>query len=713
MSISAVFLSGLTGLRAAQTGLKAVTQNIANANTPGYVRTEVMLSAPTGIGLGGGVEVTGIRRAADRFLATASYLAEAARGASAARADILDRAQLAFGDPNSGSTIFSSLDSFWSALTELGVDPASSLRRNDAVSALASTFDEVQRVGASLQGLISEADERIAESVEEAQDLVNRIAALNREIQLTRRTGADSSSAENAQAALVDRLAVLIEINVSPQNDGGVQVRSTGGALLVGVDAAQFSYSPTSSSFAARNAIAYNPQLGANASLDQYLLDGEIAGLIHARDRDLMGMVEALGGFSGALADALNAVHNENASSPAASELVGRQTGLIGSDAVGFSGRAVVGIVNANGELRQRLTIDFDAQTITGESPAAVYSFAPGFIDDFESALNSALGAASPAGSATFEEGVLSLSLGAGGGLVIQQDPSAPSSRAGRGFSHFFGLNDLVSRETPLFFESGIRGADDHGFGASGELIYQVRDDVGRLLGQRTISFGSAGTTWNSLLSTLNASGTGLGDFGTFALDAQTGRMSFTPFAGVTVELNYDSTSRGDTGVSFTSLHGLSRAATAGRALDVAVNDAVRADPLRLAVGRPDLTGALNSKIIEAGDGRGASALSAARDRQRGFPAAGVLGSQTTTLANYAARLGGEAGRLAQDAERAAAGANAVATAANDRRAEVESVSLDDELMKMTVYQNAYAASARVLQTATEMLDVLLSLGLR
>ena len=38
---------------------------------------------------------------------------------------------------------------------------------------------------------------------------------------------------------------------------------------------------------------------------------------------------------------------------------------------------------------------------------------------------------------------------------------------------------------------------------------------------------------------------------------------------------------------------------------------------------------------------------------------------------------------------------------------------MDDELMKMTVYQNSYAASARVIQAATEMMDVLLSLGIR
>ena len=54
-----------------------------------------------------------------------------------------------------------------------------------------------------------------------------------------------------------------------------------------------------------------------------------------------------------------------------------------------------------------------------------------------------------------------------------------------------------------------------------------------------------------------------------------------------------------------------------------------------------------------------------------------------------------------------------MATAAIDRRSQIEGVSLDDELLRMTTYQNAYAAAARVIQAATEMFDVLLTIGLR
>lgn len=717
VGLTSVLLSGLSGMRASQTAMATISQNIANANTPGYVRTQVTLAPRSDLGAGAGVEVTSIKRAADRFLATASYIAESARGSAAARGDLLSRAQANFGDPASSTSMFAMLDDFWSSMTEISVDPASQLRRGDAVSALQQMYAEVQRVGTSLQNLVAEADQRIADAVDQAQDLMNRIAQLNTEIQLNKRTGADATGAENAQAQLIDQLSTLMDVRVTPTADGGVHVRTSGGALLVGVTAAKINYEPNATPYTSHGFIRINEDLGTQANLEPYLMGGEIKGLLQARDVDLVNLSEALGGFAASLGDALNQVHNENSSSPAVGRLVGRQTGLLGGDALGFTGNAVMGLTDASGNLAQRLTIDFDAQTITGEDPAGTFSFAGGSINAFVTALNSALGAADPAGSATFVDGVLTLDVGNGGGLVVQQATTDPSNRAGRGFSHFFGLNDLVSRPTPMFFETGLDGGDLHGLTAGGEITYEVRDSLGRSVATRTISISGAlaGPTsdWDDLLAELNATGTGVGEFGTFALDATTGRIGFTPNAGYKVSLVGDSTGRGNTGVSFSSLHGLSQSSTAGRAVEVNVDAEISANPGRLAVGRPDLTADIGDRIIEAGDNRGSAALVAARDTVRSFSASGAMGAQSTTLAVYAARLGGEAGRMAADAERAATGALAVANAAADRRSAVEGVSLDDELLRMTTFQNAYAAAARVIQAATDMLDILMSIGYR
>ncbi|MEZ5958943.1 MAG: flagellar hook-associated protein FlgK [Hyphomonadaceae bacterium] len=719
VGLTSVLLAGLSGLRASQTGVATVSQNIANANTPGYVRTEMTLAPRTQIGAGAGVEITGIRRAADRFLATASYIAASAAGSASARADLLSRAQQNFGDPSSASSMFGMVDEYWSALTELGIDPASSLRRADAVSALQATYSEIHRIGDSLQELISEADQRIGDAVSEAQNLINRIAELNNEIRLNKRTGTDTSSAENAQSALIDQLSELMDVRATLQADGSTHVRTGGGALLVGVTAAKLSYTPNPSPYATHGVISLNEEIGSNINIESFLTGGTIKGLLQARDVDLPGLAEALGGYAGALADVMNAVHNENASSPAVSSMTGRQTGLMSTDALNFTGSATIALVDSSGVLQDRLTIDFDAQTITSESPPNTVSFAGGgTIGDFVDALNTALAAETPsAGSASFSNGVLSLSMSDNAGIVIQQDSADPALRAGRGFSHFFGLNDLVSRPTPLFFETGISGSDLHGFADNGEISYEIRDTQGRFIANRTISItgslSAPGATWDDLLSALNANGTGLGGYGTFSLDSATGRISFAPNAAFSVELVNDTTQRGDTGVAFSALHGLNAAATAGRATEVDVNSLIANNTNRLAVGRPDISGAIGTQVIEAGDNRGANALAAARNTMQSFGAAGVLTAQTGTLATYAARLGGEAGRLASDAERQSQGAQAVALAAADRRGEIESVSIDDELMKMTMYQNSYAAAARVIQAATEMLDVLMTIGYR
>ncbi|HVY83796.1 MAG TPA: flagellar hook-associated protein FlgK [Caulobacterales bacterium] len=714
MSLNSVMLSGLSALNAAQSGIRVASQNIANANTPGYVRTEMTLSPLTNLGGGSGVDVTGIKRAADRFLATASYIAEGNKGAAAARADILARAQQSFGDPTSDTSMFGDLDRFWSALSELNVDPSSTLRRDDAIGALQETYAQIHQVGTDVQSLIAEADQRIGESVSEVQDLIDRISKLNDEIQLTKRSGADASGAENAQSALIDQLSGIIDVRASPLAEGGVHVRTSGGALLVGEAPAKLSYTPNTAPFGSHGTISFNADQGAQANLEPYITGGELGGLLQVRDQDLPQLAEALGGFAGALGDALNEVHNDNASSPAVGSLSGRQTGLLSTDSLNFTGKSIVAITDSNGALKQRLTIDFDAGTITGEAPAATYNFA-NTIGAFTTALNTAMSAATPSGSASFSGGQMSLNVGNGGGIVVQQDATTPSARAGRGFSHFFGLNDIVSRPTPMFFENGLKSTDALGLNAGGQLDFQVKDSAGRVVGTRSIAITGAlaapSATWGDLVTALNANGTGLGGYGSAALDPNTGQLAISDASGFHISLMNDSTVRGATGVSVSSLNGLSQTATAARAVEVDVNSAIAADPGRLAVGRPDMTTAIGDQLIEAGDNRGANALADARDKPRQFPAAGFLLGQNTSLTLYAARLGGEAGRLASDAQRDSDGSEAVATAASDRRAQVEGVSLDDELMKMTVYQNAYAAAARVIQAATEMLDVLMTMG--
>src|SRR5215470_9518959 len=64
MSLSQALTTAVTGLHATQVGLALVSDNVANAETPGYLRKTPVLSAVTT----GGVQVAEIKRELDQYI---------------------------------------------------------------------------------------------------------------------------------------------------------------------------------------------------------------------------------------------------------------------------------------------------------------------------------------------------------------------------------------------------------------------------------------------------------------------------------------------------------------------------------------------------------------------------------------------------------------------------------------------------------------------
>ena len=77
MSLNAIMNTASSGLQAAQTQLRIVSDNVSNVNTPGYVRKIGEQRTLTGQGMGSGVEVARVRLATDRFLQAATLNAGA------------------------------------------------------------------------------------------------------------------------------------------------------------------------------------------------------------------------------------------------------------------------------------------------------------------------------------------------------------------------------------------------------------------------------------------------------------------------------------------------------------------------------------------------------------------------------------------------------------------------------------------------------------
>ena len=424
---------------------------------------------------------------------------------------------------------------------------------------------------------------------------------------------------------------------------------------------------------------------------------GALRGLMDLRDDKLPGLSDQLGEFMARASEAINAAHNAASTVPAQASLTGRNTGLDLPTAIsGFTGSTTVAIVDAAGVLSHRVDIDFDAGTMSVNAGPATAFTPASFLTD----LNTALGAN---GSATFTNGVLSISA-ATGGVAIDE---GTSQKAGRAFSHFFGLNDIVRSGGFTNYDTGLRPTDPHGFTPGQQLTLRLAQQDGKPIRDVTVTV-PAGATMADLVNALNNNTTGVGLYGAYSLDSN-GALTFTGAAPLyaTSSVVQDNTARGVGGPSMSELFGIGALERASRANDLQVDGAFSADPMKLGLAKLDLSVAAGQPVLTPGDGRGALGLATAGDVVMRFGAAGTLGAANMTVSRYASEFGGSIGREASAADTRRSSAQAVQTEAVNRRQAVEGVNLDEELVRLTTYQQAFNASARMIQAAKELFDVL------
>lgn len=703
MSLNAIMNTASSGLATAQTQLRVVSDNVSNVNTPGYVRKVAEQRTLTSQGMGAGVEVARIRLATDRFLQAASLNAGAESARQGVKYELYDRIQSLFGDPGGDAGFFSQVDGVFSAFAASAEDPTSSPRRQEALFRTQALFDEAGRIGKQIQAVREDADSRIQSAVERTNSLLEQIEGLNLEIARATAIDGDASGAETAQSALIGQLAELVDIRVSVRPVGGVSIRTGAGTLLAGEGAATLNYSRagTITGETAFNEIWVTEPGGQKRSLLDSITSGEIKGLVELRDVEAPAAAERLAELVAHVADELNRAHNANSAVPAPTSLTGRNVGQSFESAIaGFSGQTTVAVTNAAGVVQAQADIVFSGATMTVNGAAATPA-------TFLGVLNAQLGGAA---TASFVDGKLSLTAAGANGVAVADDPTSPSAKAGRGFSHYFGLNDLVSTDRPAFYDNGLTAASPHGFTAGETMKFRFTGETGSRLRDLEVAVPAGGTV-GDLVAALNDSATGIGRFGSFSLAAD-GSLAFTGYGNPppTLSVLEDRTTQVPSGVSVTELFGIGGGVRASRADGFALRSDIRQSPSRLALAQLNPAAAVGSQALSTGDGRGALALADAGERAANFQPAGGSSGGSTSVSRYASELSGEIGGKAAAAKNRKETADALYTEAGARQTAHEGVNLDEELVLMTTYQQAFNASARLIQAAKDMYDTLMGM---
>lgn len=706
MSISGMMSTSLSALQANQRALNTVSTNVSNVNTEGYTRLDTTFNARTTNHGAFGVQVE-IQRAADKFLAASEMRTAASVGAAESISGFMDRVQGLLGNPSDGGSVFSSLDNVLSSMGSLALDPSSSLRQGNVVSDIQNMIGQINQTANEISALRDEANGQLRSVIGEANTLMETIADLNSSIQQSKIAGVDATQAENEQSKLIDRLSEIVDIRAEERELGGVNLRTTSGYLLVSHEPATFSLGEVTGLQGYPQVEVSHSITSTKLPLDRYIQSGEIMGLVQARDVEIPEIGIGFGEYAAGVIDALNAAHNDASAAPAPSSLTGVNTGLISTDEHSFTGISHLAVTNSSGQIVKNLSIDFDAGNITDELGAV--TAIGGTVGGLATSLNTALGAS---GSVSFTNGVLEVSAAnaAGGdGVSMRQDETTPSDWAGKGLSHRFGLNNLIEKPTPTDFATGLASTSPHGFTTGQSMTVEIKTNTGAVLNEITIDPTTGGTI-GDLVTQFNTALTG---YGTMTLGSD-GTLSFQGANNTkadTIDMVVDTTARTGSNISATQLFGLSIVGSADRAKDITVRQSILNDYSQLATAKPDLDGAAaGTSVLDVGDGRGATALSLAGDIIRSFGKAGSIPAQQTTINDFAARLAGTAGAKATASERALASAEAVHAEVGTRRESVEGVNVDEELVKMTQYQQAYNSASRMMQAASEMFDTLLNM---
>ncbi len=269
MSLSFALTNAYTGLRSSARQAEVTANNIANANTEGYARREVVLQASVTDGRGSGVRISGISAAEARVLTSERRLADADLSEQATLAE--SRALIAryVGDPDEPGSLFERYQAFESTLRTLSDDPAATHLQLDVLNKsqdLTEAFNEAQE---RIQYSRLEVDGEIERTVNTVNQLLTDIDELNRDAHRETLRGVDATESLARRDALIDDLAEFIPLKVLPREDGRVRVMTDANYTLVGDRAVTIDFSKAVTASPAMDLIG-----GAPGALSGLTVDG-------------------------------------------------------------------------------------------------------------------------------------------------------------------------------------------------------------------------------------------------------------------------------------------------------------------------------------------------------------------------------------------------------------------------------------------------------
>lgn len=304
---------GKTGLFAAQQGLATTGNNITNANVAGYSRQVVIQGAGPGQNIAGsfvgsGTQVTDIKRFSDPFLTNQVRVATTNTSSLNAFAAQISQVDNLLADSSAG--LSPALQDFFKSVQDVSSNPASTASRQALLSGADALTARFQGLNGRLDEIRQGVDGQITAKVTLINSYGTQIAALNEQIAAaTASSQGMPNDLLDARDQLVLNLNKEVKTSVVAGDNNSITVSiGSGQPLVVGRKAFQLA-ATTSPTDQGRVEVGYVNGTKITVMAESSLKGGELGGLFEFRATSLDRAQNSLGRIAISTAAAFNAQH--------------------------------------------------------------------------------------------------------------------------------------------------------------------------------------------------------------------------------------------------------------------------------------------------------------------------------------------------------------------------------------------------------------------
>ncbi len=309
---------GLSGLKAASSGIATASHNIANVGTEGFTRqrnisvTENPQLSASGY-WGSGVTTGNIERIQDSYVAAQLQSQSAELGRVSTVSTMAQRIETLV----AGSGIDAAQTEFFNSLEDAANNPHSVAQSNNVIEAGKNLASQYNYLDSQLDTIRSDVNKNIQAEVSEINNLSQGIYELNKQISTATvySSGSPPNDLLDRRQELIKQLSTHVGTNTLNRGDHAIDVSTANGIPLVSIAGAHKLVSMPSSTNTMTQTVAIQTNQG-NEEFSLLLSGGNLGGLIEFQNELLEPTRQHLGRSATVIAESFNSTFQAAVTDP-------------------------------------------------------------------------------------------------------------------------------------------------------------------------------------------------------------------------------------------------------------------------------------------------------------------------------------------------------------------------------------------------------------